>query len=234
MIGLMLAFGYNGNNDLSARSAPAVQTSGVVRAQDSANSNERLAKERPGWSYLGTHPSPRSVPPMRTSGVVQAQDSANSNESFAQDKPGWSYIGTWIEPLRSLALARRVSFAETAAPYPGVIGVKKWLPDEDSAWDTEVVKPFGLRDDSRSGEEGPFATAIALDEPFSVSDSENEKIGIKSVSNRDKDEVKKTTKRSVKKPQRRVTSRDRDSGFSPLQELQRAREKVRRVIRRIL
>lgn len=74
----------------------------------------------------------------------------------------------------------------------------------------------------------------ALDEPFSVNDSENEKVGIKSVSNRDKDEVKKTAKRSVKRPQQRVTSRDRDRGFSPLQELQRAREKIRRTIRRIL
>ena len=187
VIGLMLAFGYNGNNGSSPRSAPAVQTSGLV----------------------------------------PAQDSANSNESF-----GWSYLGTWDEPFRSLALARRVSFAETAAS-PRVIGPKSWLP-EDSTWDTEVVKPFGLRDDSRSGEGGPFPTAIALDEPFSVSDSENEKVGIKSVSNRDKDEVKKTAKRSVKRPQRRVTSRDRDRGFSPLREIQRAREKIRREIRRIL
>jgi hypothetical protein len=156
--------------------------------------------------------SPRSVP-------VPAQD-------------GWSYLGTWNEPFPSLALARRVSFDETAAS-PRVIGPKGWLP-EDSTWQTEIVKPFGLRDDSRSGEEGPFPTAIALDEPFSVNDSENEKVGIKSMSNRDKDEVKKTAKRSVKRPQQRVTSRDRDRGFNPLREIQRAREKIRREIRRIL
>jgi serine/threonine protein kinase len=185
VIGLMLAFAYNGNNGLPPESAAAVQTSAVVPAQDSANSNE--------W--------------------------------FARINPGWSYLGTWDEPFWSLALARRVSFTETAAP---VIGAKSWLP-EDSVWDAEVVEPFAVRNDSRSGEEDPFSTPIALDKSFSVGDSENEKVAL-----RDKDEVKKTAKRAVKKPQRRVTSRDRDRGFSPLREIQRAREKITREIRRIL
>jgi hypothetical protein len=35
-----------------------MQTSGVVRAQDFANSNQWLAKEMPGWSYLGTWDEP--------------------------------------------------------------------------------------------------------------------------------------------------------------------------------
>jgi serine/threonine protein kinase len=272
VIGLMLAFGYNGNNDLSARSASAVQTSGVVRAQDSANSNKWFAKENRGWSYLGTDPpSPRSAPAMQTSGVARAQDSANSNEWFAKARPGWSYLGTdpsprsapamqtsdvvpaqdtaksnelfatrnpgWSyldtsgEPFWSLGLARRASFAE--APDVRAIGAKNWLP-EDSTWDAEVGEPFAITNEFRSGEEDPYSAAITLDQAFSVNGGENEKLAIRKASIRDKDEVKKTTKRSVKKPQRRVTSRDRDRGFSPLQELQRAREKIRRTIRRIL
>jgi serine/threonine protein kinase len=188
VIGLMLAFAYNGNNGLSPESAPAVQTSAVVPAQNSANSNE--------W--------------------------------FARINPGWAYLGSWDEPFWSLALARRVSFAETAAPHPGVIGAKSWLP-EDTVRHAEVVEQFAVRNDSRSGGEDPFSTPIALDKSFAVGDRENEKVAI-----RDKDEVKKTAKRSVKKPQRRVTSRDRDRGFSPLREIQRAREKITREIRRIL
>ena len=76
--------------------------------------------------------------------------------------------------------------------------------------------------------------ALAPDYSFGVGDSEDEKAAMRKGSIRDKDKVKKTTKRSVKRPQRRVTSRDRDRGFSPLQAVQRAREHIRRVIRRIL
>jgi hypothetical protein len=113
------------------------------------------------------------------------------------------------------------------------IGAKNWLP-EDSTWDAEVGEPFAITNEFRSGEEDPLSAAITLDQAFSVNGGENEKAAINKAPIRDKDEVKKTTKRSVKKPQRRVTSRDRDRGFSPLQELQRAREKIRRTIRRIL
>ncbi len=77
-------------------------------------------------------------------------------------------------------------------------------------------------------EERRFSTALALD------DSEDKKDAVRKASTRDKDEVKRTTKRTAKKPQRRITSRDTDRGFNPLQELRRARENVRRVIRRIL
>jgi len=187
-IGAMIAIGYNGNKDTSPRSAPVVQTSDVVPAQDSAKSNELLATRNPGWSYLDTS----------------------------------------VEPFWSLGLARRVSFAETEAPDPGAIGAKNWLP-EDSTWDAEVGEPFAVTNDFRSGEEDPFSAAIALDKSFLVGDSENENVAIQ-----DKDEVKKTAKSSVNKPQRRVTSRDRDRGFSPSREIQRAREKIRRTIRRFL
>ena len=193
VIGLVLAFGYYGNSDPPSWSAPAMQTSGVVRAQDSANSNQWLAKERPGWSYLDT----------------------------------------WDEPFRSLALARRLSFAERAAPDPGIIGAKSWLHG-DSIWDSGVAKPVAVKDDSWSGEGGRFSMALASDYSFGVGDSEDNKAAMRKGLIRDKDKVKKTTKRSVKRPQRRVTSRDRDRGFSPLQEVQRAREHIRRVIRRIL
>ena len=109
-----------------------------------------------------------------------------------------------------MGLARRVSFAETEAPDPGAIDAKNWLP-EDSTWDAEVGEPFAVMNDFRSGEENPYPAAITLGQSFSVNDSENEKLAIKKASIRDKDEVKKTTKRSVKKPQRRFTSRDRDN-----------------------
>ena len=186
--GLLLAFGYNGNNGFSPRPASAVQTSGVVSAQDSATSNDWSAKKTPGWSYLGN----------------------------------------WDEPFWSVDLARRVSFAETASPHPVIVGAKRWLP-EDSIWNAEVAEPFAVKNDSRSGKENPFSTAITLDDSFSVGARENEKVAL-----RDKDEVKKTTKYSVKKPQRRVTSRDRDREFSLLQELQRIRKNIKRMISSIL
>ncbi len=175
--------------------------------------------------------SPPSASAVQTSDVVPAQDSAKSNELFATRNPGWSYFDTSDAPFWSLGLARRVSFAETEAPDPGAIDAKNWLP-EDGTWDAEVGEPFAVMNDFRSGEENPYPAAITLGQSFSVNDSENEKLAIKKASIRDKDEVKKTTKRSARKPQRRFTSRDRE--FSPLQELQRAREKIRRVIRRIL
>jgi hypothetical protein len=223
---------YLGNKP-SSRSAPAMQTSGVARAEDSTNSNQQLAKEEPGWSYLGTNPSRRSAPAMETSGVVRAEDSANSNEWLAKAGPGWSYLGTWDEPFRSLALARRLSFAETAVPDPGIIGAKSWL-HLDSIWDAGVAKPVTGKDDFWSGKGSRFSTALASDYSFAVGDNEDEKAAMRKGLIRDKDEVKKTTKRSVKKPLRRVANRDRDRGFSPLREVQRVRENIKRVIRRIL
>jgi serine/threonine protein kinase len=223
---------YLGTNP-SSRSVPAMQTIGAVPAQDSANPNQPIAEEGPGWPYLGTNPSSRPAAAMQTSGVVWAQDSANSNEWLAKERPGWSYLGTWDEPFRSLALARRFSFAETAAPDPGIIGAKSWLHG-DSIWDAGVAKPVAVKDDSWRSKEGRFSMALASDYSFGVSDSEDEKAAMRKGSIRDKDKVKKTTKRSVKRPQRRVASRDRDRGFSPLQAVRRAREQIRRVIRRIL
>ena len=156
------------------------------------------------------------------------QDSATSNDGFAKKIPGWSYLGNWDESFWSADLARRVVFAETAAPHPVVVGANRWLP-EDSIWNAEVAEPFTVKNDSRSGKENPFSTAITLDDSFSVGASENEKVALQ-----DKDEVKKTTKYSVKKRQRRVTSRDRDREFSPLQELQRVRKNIKRMISSIL
>ncbi|MET0252580.1 MAG: hypothetical protein ABW214_00910, partial [Terrimicrobiaceae bacterium] len=192
-IGAMIALGYNGNKGISPPPAPAVETSGVVAAQNSTK----------------------------------------SNELFATGNPGRSYHDTSDEPFWSLGLARRASLAGTEAPDPGAIDAKNWLP-EDSTWDAEVREPFTLMNAFRSAREDPYSAAITLHQSFSVNDSENEELAVTRASIRDKDEVKKTTKRSVKKPQRRFTSRDRDREFSPLQELQRAREKIRRAIRRIL
>jgi serine/threonine protein kinase len=223
---------YLGTNPPS-RSAPAIQASGVVRAQDSAGSNQRFAKEDPGWSYPGTNPPSRSAPAMQASGVARAQDSAGSNQRFAKENPGWSYLSTWDEPFQSLALAHRLSFAETAARDPGIIGAKRWLHG-DSIWDAGVAKPVAFKNDSWSGQGGRFSTALASDHSFVSGDSEDEKPAVRKGLIRHKDEVKKTTKRSVKKPPRRVESRDRDRGFSPLQEVQRVREHIREHIRRVI
>jgi serine/threonine protein kinase len=169
---------------------------------------------------------------VQSGGVASAQDPANSNDWFAKKAPGWSYLGNGDEPFWSLDLARRISFAETSAPYPAVVGPKRWLP-EDSIWDAEVAEPFVGKNDSRSGKENPFSTAVAFDDFFSVGASENRKVSIQ-----DKDEVETTkrpaTKRPVKKPQRRVASKDADREFSPLRELQRVRKNIKRVINNIL
>ena len=111
-----------------------------------------------------------------------------------------------------------------------VVQTSDVAPTQDSAKSKELFATRNpVNNHSQSGKEGPLPTALALDKSFLVGDSENENVAI-----RDKDEVKKTAKSSVKKPQRRVTNRDRDRGFSPLREIQRAPEKIWRVIRRIL
>ena len=180
------------------------------------------------FGYMGNKGFSPGSPQVQTIGVVSAQDPAYSNDWFAKKTPGWSYLGNWNESFWSVDLSRRVSFAETASPHPVVVGAKRWLP-EDSTWNMQVAEPFAVKNDSRSGKENPFSTAITLDDSFSVAASENEK-----VATQDKDEVKKTTKSSVKKPQRRVTSRDRDREFSLLQELQRVRRNIKRMISSIL
>jgi hypothetical protein len=253
VVGLIFAFRYDGNTNSSPGSAPPVQTSGVIPAQSSTNSKEWFANEDPGWSYLGTNPASRSarvtqtsgwsylgtnprsrsVVAMQTSGAVGAQASANPSEWLAKEGPGWSSLSTWDEPSRSSALASRLSSVETAPPDPGIIGVKSWARG-DSASDAAVAKPVAVKDDSWEREGGPFSMALASDYSVGAGDSEDEKAAMRKGSIRDKDKVKKTTKRSVKRPQRSVTSRDRDRGFSPLQAVQRVRERIRRVIRRIL
>jgi serine/threonine protein kinase len=180
------------------------------------------------FSYNGNKGiSPQSAPAVQASGAMQVQDSPSPNGWFAKENPGWSYLATWDEPYRSLALARRVSLNETEVRQPGVIGVGSWLPGGSIA-DAEVIKPIAAGGDSWSGEERRFTTALALD------DAEDKKDVIRKASTQDRHEVKRTTKRTAKKPQRRITSRDTDRGFNPLQELRRARENVKRVIRRIL
>ncbi|HEY5743794.1 MAG TPA: hypothetical protein VIS99_14790 [Terrimicrobiaceae bacterium] len=91
------------------------------------------------------------------------------------------------------------------------------VPAEDSAKTNEV---FATRN-PQSGKGGPLPTAIASDRAFLAGDSENE-----DVETLDKGKVKKTAKGSAKKPQRRVTSRDRDRGFNPLREVQRLVKKI--------
>jgi hypothetical protein len=115
-----------------------------------------------------------------------------------------------------------------SAPVVQTSGAKNWLP-ENSMWDAQVVEPIAINNQFRSGKDGPLPRAITLDKSFLVGDSENENAAI-----RDKDEVKKTANSSAKKPQRRVTNGDRDRGFNPSREIQRAREKITRAIRRIL
>ncbi len=193
--------------------------------------------------YWNSDPPPRSAPATQTSAVVPARDSANSNQSLADES--WSYLGGWDEPFRSLAPAPRLSFAEPLAADPGIIGAKSWLHAE-SIWDGGAA----AKDDFWSGQGGDrFSTALASDyssavdgsegKKVAVAASEGKKVAMRKGSIRDKNEVKKTTKRYAyasyaKKPQRRVTSRDRDRGFSPLKIVQRAREQIRRVIRKIL
>lgn len=176
--------------------------------------------------------SPQAAPAVQSSDVVPAQSSADSKESSATKNPGWLSVDTSGEPFWSLGSARRVALAETEAPDTGAIGAKDWSPEE-STWDAEVGELFAFTNDFRGGED-PFSAAITLDQSFSANAGENGNVAVSKVSIRDKDEVRKTSKSSAKKPQRRVTSRDRDRGFSPMLELQRAREKIRRTIRRIL
>ena len=192
VIGLVLAFGYNGKDGSSPKPAPAAQRSEVVSREDSADRNEWLARGDRGWSYLSS----------------------------------------WDEPFRSLALARGVSLGETTVAYPDLVG-ERTAPPANGMWKAELMKP-SVSKSNYALQEDPFSRAVVLNESFSVVDNENEKRASSGSSRRDKDEVRKTTKRSVKKPQRRVASRYTERTFDPLQELRRARENVKRAIRRIL
>jgi Protein kinase domain len=183
------------------------------------------------FAYRGIDdPSPRSEPAVQTSDVAAATDPANSEEWFGSKNSAWSYDRNWDERLWSSSLARRASYTETIAPHPAAIGAQSSLL-KDSISDAEVVQPFAGSGYARSGEEELLLTNKALALSFSIGESENEKVAVKKV--RGKNQVKKSTKRSVKKPQRRFASRDRDRGFDPLLEIKQAGESIKRVIRRI-
>jgi serine/threonine protein kinase len=179
------------------------------------------------FTYSGNNaPSPQPAPPAQTSDV----HSANSGEWFDKDKLGSANRGSWGEPFWSSSLAHRVSFVQPAA-HPSVNRPESWPPRE-GIWDAEVAEPFGVRTAAATAEDPPASTAKALADSFPAADSETEKVALRKVG--DKNEVKKATKRSVKKPQRRVASRDRDRGFNPLHGLERARKSISRAIRRLL
>ena len=163
---------------------------------------------------------------------MSREDSADRNEWLARGDRGWSYLSSWDEPFRSLALARGVSLGETTVEYPDLVG-ERTAPPANGMWKAELMKP-SVSKSNYALQEDPFSRAVVLNESFSVVDNENEKRASSGSSRRDKDEVRKTTKRSVKKPQRRVASRYTERTFDPLQELRRARENVKRAIRRIL
>jgi serine/threonine protein kinase len=184
--------------------------------------------------YWNCDPLSGSAAATQTSGVVPAEDSAGSNQWLAREIPVWSYLSGWDEPFRSLALASRLSFAETVAADPSIIGAKSWL-HADSIWDGGVA----VRDNSSSDKEvrGSVA-AVASNSPSAVGGSEEKKPALRKAPVRYKSQVKKTTKRYsyanyAKKPQRRVTSRARDQGFDPLRVVQQARYHIKRVIRKI-
>jgi serine/threonine protein kinase len=182
--------------------------------------------------YIGNDGfSPRFASAVQTGSVVRAPDS-NSDEQFAERRTGSSYLGIWHEPFQPLALERGISFAETTAPRRGGIAAKIWPPDNIRA--AGATEPFALKTDFRNAKEDPLPASKALDGSFSAGYSENEKVETGNASIGEKDEAEKTTKRPVKKPQRRVASRDRDREFSPLEELQRARKNIKRLINGIL
>jgi hypothetical protein len=182
--------------------------------------------------YWNSDPLSGSAAATQTSGVVPAEDSAGSNQWLAREIPVWSYLSGWDEPFRSLALAPRLSFAETVAADPSIIGAKSWL-HADSIWDGGVA----VRSSSDKEVRGSVA-AVASNSPSAVGGSEEKKPALRKAPVRYKSQVKKTTKRYsyanyAKKPQRRVTSRARDQGFDPLRVVQQARYHIKRVIRKI-
>ena len=204
--------------------------------------------------YWNNDPPPRSAPAMEPSDVAPAEDPANLDQWPAQETPGWSYLDGWDEPFRSLALAPLLSFAEPVAADPGIIGAKSWL-HAASIWDGAVA----VQDDLSSGKGGGRLSAASESDPSSavgrsegkeaaVGRSEDKKVTVvaregkkaamRKGSTRDKSQVKKTTKRYayanyVKKPQRRVASRERHQAFNPLRVVQQARYHIKRVIRKI-
>ena len=153
---------------------------------------------------------------------------------LAREIPRWSYLGSWDEPFRSLALAPRLSFGETVAADPSLIGAKSWA-HADSIWDGGLV----AKDNSLSEKAGGDRSSASGEFPLAVGGSEGKKATLRKAPVRNKSQVKKTTKRYAyanyaKKPQRRVTSRAREHGFDPLRVVRQARDQLRRVIRRIL
>jgi hypothetical protein len=127
-----------------------------------------------------------------------------------------------------------LSFAETVAADPSIIGAKSWL-HAGSIWDGGVA----VQDDPSSGKGGDRSSAaLASNSSSAVAGSEEKKVALKKAPVRNKSQVKKTTKRYsyanyAKKPQRRVTSRARDQGFDPLRVVRQARYHIKRAIRKI-
>jgi hypothetical protein len=158
--------------------------------------------------------------PVQPGNIMSAEDSAQASELSGTSNTGWPYFDTFAEPFWSLSLASSVTLAGREASVREAISAKR-SPANNSE-DQEVIEPH-------AGKTGYWKRTIASDKSFLAGDRESEKRRI-----RDKDEVKKSGKSSAKKQQRRVTRKDRDREFDPLREIQRARETITRVIRRIL
>ena len=128
------------------------------------------------------------------------------------------YRGAVICGVSAIVAMMAIGYSGNKGASPSsarVVQTSDVVPAHDSAKSNELFAT------PQSGKGGPLPTTIASDKAFLVGKSENENVAI-----RDKDKVKKTAKSSAKKPQRRVTSRDRDRGFNPLREIQRVLKKL--------
>ena len=192
--------------------------------------------------YWKSDPPPRSAPAMQTIDVASTEDPANLDQWTAKKTAGWSYLDGWDEPFRSLALAPLLSFAEPVAADPGIVGAKSWL-HAASIWDGAVAvqdNPSSEKEGGRLSAASDPSSAVAAtdDKKVAVAASGNKKAAVRKAPARDKSPVKKTTKRYAygnyaKKPQRRVTSRERHQAFNPLRVVQQARYHIKRVIGQI-
>ena len=203
-MGLVLALGYYWNSDPPPRSAPAMQTSDVAAAEDSANLDEWAAKETPGWSYFDGWDEP-----FRSLALAPRLSFA---EPVAAD-PGIIGAKSWLH---------------AASIWDGAVAVQD---DPSSGKGGSQLSAASESDPSSAvtaSEDKKVAVAASGGKKAAMrKGSTRDKSQVKKTTKR------YAYGNYAKKTQRRVTSRERDRGFNPLRVVQQARYHIRRVIGQI-
>lgn len=122
-MGVVLALGYYWNSDPPPQSEPAMETSGIVRAEDSASSNQSLAEEMPDRSYLDASDEPfrsLALPRLSFAEAVAADPGIIGAKSWLHADSIWDG-GTAVKDDSWSGKERGQFSAALASDYPSAV-----------------------------------------------------------------------------------------------------------------